>query len=143
MLQKTFLELVSNYTDNNLKIKFWAEIEKQYTGKKRFYHTLEHLENLLNQLTEVKSEIQNWDCILFTLFYHDIVYNSLKSDNEEQSAEIATQRLSQISNSFELIDLCKNQILATKKHLFSTNSDTNYFTDADLSILGQEWEIYL
>ena len=24
----------------------------------------------------------------------------------------------------------------------SENSDTNYFTDADLSILGQNWEVY-
>ena len=32
--------------------------------------------------------------------------------------------------------------MATKKHAVSDNSDTNYFTDADLSVLGQPWEIY-
>ena len=80
--------------------------------------------------------------ILFTLFYHDIVYNSLKSNNEEKSAELAEKRMTQISVSNEIIECCKAQILATKSHVKSTDSDTNYFTDADLSVLGQTWETY-
>lgn len=143
MLKETFIELLTNYTDNDLLTnELWTEIEKNYSSKKRHYHTLHHLDSLLAQLTEVKNEIQNWNTILFTLFYHDIVYNSLKSDNEEKSAELAEKRLKQISVSNDTIELCKNQILATKSHQISTNSDTNYFTDADLSILGQNWEIY-
>ena len=90
----------------------------------------------------VKGEIQNWDTILFTLYYHDIIYNSLKSDNEEQSAELAEKRMNQISVPVGTIELCKQQILATKSHMVSPNSDTNYFTDADLSILGQGRETY-
>lgn len=94
------------------------------------------------QLTEVKDEIQNWETILFTLYYHDIIYNSLKSDNEEKSAKLAVKRLKQISVSNDTIEICKQQILATKSHLKSTDSDTNYFTDSDLSVLGQDWETY-
>ena len=90
MLKETFIELLTNYTDSdNLTDELWTEIEKNYTNKKRHYHTLQHLDNLLTQLTEVKDQIQNWNTILFTLYYHDIVYNSLKSDNEEKSAELA------------------------------------------------------
>ncbi|WAC39838.1 hypothetical protein [Pedobacter sp. SL55] len=143
MLKETFIELLTNYTDSDsLTNELWTEIEKNYSSKKRHYHTLHHLDNLLTQLTEVKNEIQNWNTILFTLYYHDIVSNSLKSDNEEKSAELAEKRLKQISVSLDTIELCKNQILATKSHIKSTDSDTNYFTDADLSILGQNWEIY-
>lgn len=79
---------------------------------------------------------------MFTLYYHDIVYNPLKSDNEEKSAELAEKRMKQISVSIDTIGLCKNQILATKTHIKSADIDTNYFTDADLSVLGQSWEIY-
>ncbi|MNL39457.1 hypothetical protein D3C87_1617380 [compost metagenome] len=50
--------------------------------------------------------------------------------------------MKQIGVSNHVIDLCRKQILATKSHLESTDSDTNYFTDADLSILGQAWEMY-
>ncbi|MFZ6666184.1 HD domain-containing protein [Peijinzhouia sedimentorum] len=143
MLKETFIGLLRNYTDNDrLAEELWTEIEKNYSGKKRFYHTLKHLENLLAQLTEVKGDIQNWDTILFTLYYHDIIYNATKSNNEEKSAELAEKRLQQISVSNDKIELCKQQILATKSHLKSIDSDTNYFIDADLSILGQDWETY-
>jgi predicted metal-dependent HD superfamily phosphohydrolase len=144
VLKETFIELLTNYTDNeSLKNELWTEIDKNYSSKKRHYHTLEHLNNLLYQLTAVKSEIKNWETILFTLFYHDIIYNSLKSDNEEKSAELAEKRMKQIPVSKDKIELCKKQILATKSHIKSTDSDTNYFTDADLSVLGQNWETYL
>jgi predicted metal-dependent HD superfamily phosphohydrolase len=143
MLKEIFVELVTNYTDNNELIsELWTEIEKNYSSKKRHYHTLQHLDNLLAQLTVIKGELENWDTILFTLYYHDIIYNSLKSDNEEKSAELAEKRMKQISISNDIIGLCKQQILATKSHIKSTESDTNYFTDADLSVFGQPWETY-
>lgn len=41
-----------------------------------------------------------------------------------------------------MIIQCRAQVLATKKHETSTDNDTNYFTDADLSVLGQSWETY-
>ncbi|NAS29920.1 hypothetical protein GTQ40_02950 [Flavobacteriaceae bacterium R38] len=143
VLKEIFIELLTNYTDNDyLKNELWAEIEKNYSSKKRHYHTLQHLDNLFVQLTDVKREIENWEVILFTLFYHDIVYNSTISDNEEKSAELAEKRMKQIRISNDKIVLCKKQILATKSHIKSIDSDTNYFTDADLSILGQSWETY-
>jgi predicted metal-dependent HD superfamily phosphohydrolase len=142
-LKEIYIQLLKNYTDNNsLAEELWKEIEKSYSSKKRYYHTLQHLDNLLIQLNELKDSIQNWEVILFTLFYHDVVYNSLKSDNEEKSAELAEKRMSQLLISGDKIELCKQQILATKSHQKSLNSDTNYFTDADLSVLGQPWESY-
>ena len=142
-LKEIFSNLLINYTTNSSLInELWDEVEKNYSEKKRHYHTLQHLENLLITLTEVKSEIQNWESILFTLFYHDIIYTALKSDNEENSALLAEKRMQQLSVSNDIIERCKNQILATKSHSKSTDSDTNYFTDADLSVLGQPWEIY-
>lgn len=143
MLKDTFIRLLRNYSDNDrLTNELWTEIEKNYSSKKRHYHTLQHLDNLLGQLTEIKDEIRNWNIILFTLYYHDIIYNSLKSDNEEKSAKLAEKRMSKISVPNDNIELCKNQILATKSHIKSTDNDTNYFTDADLSVLGQPWEVY-
>jgi len=50
--------------------------------------------------------------------------------------------MNQVFVASETIQLCKEQILATKSHTISINSDTNHFTDADLSILGQSWETY-
>jgi predicted metal-dependent HD superfamily phosphohydrolase len=143
MLKQTFLRLLSNYSvSDNLAIELWNEIETKHSGKKRHYHTLSHLENLLLQLLEVKTTIYHWDTILFTLYYHDSVYNVLQSDNEEKSAALAGQRMTQMAIPSAMIVDCKAQILATKKHLDNTDTDTNYFTDADLCILGSDWETY-
>ncbi len=143
MLKETYIELLTKYTDNSSLIhELWLEIEKNYTNNKRYYHTLQHLENLLTISLEIKEKINHWDCYLLTLYYHDIIYDSTQTDNEEKSAELAENRLKKLSVSSGLITLCKAQILATKSHVESTDSDTNYFTDADLSILGQTWETY-
>ncbi len=143
MLKEIFIALLKNYTDNKILInELWNEIEQHYTDKKRHYHTLEHLNKLYAHLSEVKNEIQHWHILLFSLFYHDIIYNTLKTDNEEKSVALAVNRLTQLGLADSEILLCKHQILATKSHEISENKDTNYFTDADLSILGQDWETY-
>jgi predicted metal-dependent HD superfamily phosphohydrolase len=143
VLKETFTDLLAKYSvKDGLIVELWNEIEKKYSSNKRHYHTLQHLDNLLAQLNEVKGLIQNWQTVLFTLYYHDIIYNPLRSDNEEKSADFAERRMKQISVSDKEIKLCKEQILATKSHLESTDHDTNHFLDADLSILGQPWEMY-
>lgn len=143
LLKDTFIQLVSQYTADSLLVnQLWAELEENYTGKKRYYHTLQHLEHLLKLLTEIKPQVNNWNAILFSMFYHDIIYNGLKTTNEEKSAAYAENRMQQISVPQTTIEIVVNQILATKKHAVSADNDTNFFTDADLAILGLEWEQY-
>jgi predicted metal-dependent HD superfamily phosphohydrolase len=143
MLQETFTTLAAQYVpDTHLIADCWNELEKNYSGKGRHYHTLGHLQNLLEELQNIQPHIHDWNTILFTLFYHDAIYNAQKSDNEEKSAALAETRLQSLSVPSQLINHCKSQILATKKHLPDQDEDTNYFTDADLSILGQPWDIY-
>ena len=143
MLKNTFITLLSNYSSHSLVTgELWQEIEKSYSQNTRHYHTLSHLEDILHQLLEVREIIQDWDAVLFALYYHDIIYSPLKSDNEKQSAALAAQRMSQVDVPWQRIERCEGHILATKEHLYSSSSDTNYFTDADLAILGQDLETY-
>ena len=143
LVKETFNSLLSKHSTNTeLNETLWQEIESNYTHKKRHYHSLSHLENLLNQLTEIKSQIQDWDTLLFSVFYHDIIYHSKSQKNEENSAELAQKRLAQINYPAHKIQTCFDQIIATKTHKLSPNNDTNLFTDADLSILGTDWKDY-
>ncbi len=143
MVKETYIELLKKYSNNGHLIDgLWNEIEINYSHKKRYYHNLDHLSNLLIQLAKVKSEIINPDIVLFSLYYHDVIYDPLRSDNEEQSAEFAATRMTQISIPSLVIRNCQAQILATKKHQENSDTDTNYFTDADLAVLGQNWEDY-
>lgn len=142
VLQQTFMALVARYAaDTRLAETLWQELESGYSRKKRHYHTLGHLEKLLEQLAPITG-IDDWDTLLFALYYHDLVYGATRNDNEEKSAELAKERLTQLQYPPQKTARCVAHILATKSHAMSTDGDTNLFTDADLSILGADADTY-
>lgn len=69
------------------------------------------------------------------------MYNTLKSNNEEKSADLAVKRLASIAFHESGRMQCQKLILATKKHEFA-DDETNLFTDADLAILGADPYVY-
>ena len=143
MLKKAFIHLLKQYTDDDkLMNKLWIEISATYSKRNRHYHTLQHLEDILVGLTDVKSQIINWNALLFALCYHDIVYNVLKHNNEEKSATIAVKKMKALRVEGESISKCEAIILATKAHQLLFDNDINLFTDADLSVLGASWNDY-
>jgi predicted metal-dependent HD superfamily phosphohydrolase len=143
MMQATFTDLAARYCSNKRLIEqVWAEIEKSYSNPKRTYHTLAHLQQFYNELEETRNSIRNWDALLISLFFHDLVYNPLRRDNEERSIIIAENRLTTIDVPQVMINTCKDLIMATKSHDRSDDTDTNIFIDADLSILGQPPAVY-
>lgn len=142
-LSEIFIKLCSKYSDNQKLInEYWKEIEKSYSQKSRYYHNLFHLENMITELMLVNDEINDIDSILFSVFYHDVVYKSTSKNNEEKSADIAKIRLQKINLSEDHIEKIYNQILATKSHKESDKIDTNFLLDSDLSILGKNWIEY-
>lgn len=143
MLKDIFISLINNYSEQAIAERLWSDIEKHYTSPKRHYHNLHHLENIYSHLDACREQIQDWDTMLFSLFYHDIIYKATAKDNEEKSALAALKALREINYPKERMRLCGEQILATKTHSISPDNDTNLFTDADLSILGSNWDEYL
>lgn len=142
MLQENFKNLFLNFAqDVSLQESLWLEIKTYYTSKKRHYHNLSHLENLFSELFPIKEKLEDWETVQFAIFYHDIIYNASRNDNEDKSAILAIERLKEIGIPEDQILKCNHQILMTKSHEISDN-DTNHFTDADLSILGKSWEVY-
>lgn len=129
--------------DQNLIGDLWSEIEKKYCEKGRHYHNFEHLENMFSELDAVKDEIENYPVLSFSVFYHDVIYDAASKSNEEKSAEFAAVRLKRLNVDDHFIQKVSEQIIATKSHHLSENSDTNYLLDADLSILGKDSEVYI
>lgn len=143
MLKTIFTELVKKYTANDSICKhLWNEIVINYCDAGRYYHNLNHLEAIITELSEVKDSIPHWDTAIFSVFYHDIVYNALRSDNEAQSADKAQLRLQEIGFPTDQTTQCMLQILATKGHEPGNDLTTKLFIDADLSILGKDPKEY-
>jgi len=141
VIQEEFIDSVKHYADQAQSALLWQEVEYAYSASSRHYHTLAHLENLLVQLKSFQSQFKNWDTIVFAIAYHDVVYKVLKSNNEAKSADFAAKRLQAIAFPPEEIEICKKFILATRKHE-PGDEEVNLFTDADLSVLGAEPEVY-
>jgi predicted metal-dependent HD superfamily phosphohydrolase len=142
-LKDNFVKLVSRYTQNSLLInELWNEIEQHYTKPTRHYHNLIHIAAVYNKLSAIKGLLVDWDMIQFSVFYHDIFYDTNKNDNELNSALLAKSNMRKLAIDDSKIGAVFNQILATQSHQNNSDIDTNYFTDADLSILGESWENY-
>lgn len=143
MLKEVFIKTLSNYTEDVMFIdSLWNQIVSEYSNSKRHYHNLEHLNIVYQILYKVKAEIKNWDAIIFCLFYHDIIYKVSKNNNEEKSALVAKKVLDELNVSNKTSELVYKMIMATKGHSISLQEDINYFTDADLAILGKSPEQY-
>lgn len=143
MLEAVFKNLCAAYSgDTALIHQQWNEIATAYGQQQRYYHNLTHLQHLYNSLLPLKNAFTHWDETMFSLFYHDVVYNTLKNDNEEQSALKARDAMTALDVSSAMIDFTCEQILCTKNHSLHQEADINYFTDADLAILGEEWTVY-
>lgn len=143
MIKDAFCERLASYTnDKQLTEFFWNEIAHNYNSAHRHYHTLTHLDNLLQDLLPFKNAFSNWDVVVFAIVYHDIIYDVQRSDNELQSAEVARERLRQTSLSENSTQRCVEMIMATKSHTAS-DEEINLFTDADLSILGSDELTYM
>lgn len=82
----TFTDIVNKYINVPIEkvIKHWNESH-------RFFHTLEHLnavlEGLTKQKTNVKSELE-WEGLVLAAFFHDSFYVPGDKDNEVKSAKI-------------------------------------------------------
>ncbi|MBO6184247.1 MAG: hypothetical protein J6O88_06060 [Chryseobacterium sp.] len=144
ILKDRFEALCLNFTEDKVLIeKFWNEIEKNYSGKSRHYHNLQHLENMFEEIDVVRNQIENFNNISFSIFYHDLIYDATSKLNEEKSADIAEERLRILGLNDEDIQKIHQQILATKFHKHSVDEDVNFLLDVDLSVLGKNSQVYL
>lgn len=115
----------------------FQELAAAYGAPERHYHTLHHLSTLLNRLETVP--LRDAVVVQLAVWFHDVVYSSLRSDNEAKSAALALAFLRETS-----LEPARQQRVAflierTADHTQPQppdDLDLLYFLDADLSILG-------
>jgi len=144
-LKNNWIVLLSQFTSNEeLITSSWQEIYEQYTQKNRAYHNLTHIHSMLQEAQQHEALLEDKEVVHFSIWLHDIIYNSLKKDNEQQSAEVAKRILSQTNLNKDRIDRCYQQILLTIKHepLPTSSIDEKLLIDFDLEILSRDWKGY-
>ncbi|XLS30447.1 hypothetical protein ACJD0Z_06390 [Flavobacteriaceae bacterium M23B6Z8] len=141
-MESVFMNVFSKFFPTETCQRHWIDLQNAYTASGRYYHNLKHLKFIFEQLKPLKKKIEDWEVVLFTLFFHDYVYKVTRKDNELRSAVKAERVLRATSINESRINRCYEQIIATKDHLLCNDQDANYFNDADLAILGSDPESY-
>lgn len=142
-LRIIFYKKLSVYSEDTSLINgMFDELLKCYSSSRRYYHDMTHIISLLKLWESNKNRLADEEIIYLSIWFHDAVYDSWKSDNEERSADMAEQFLKSINYPEHRIVKVVEYILATKTHESNGDSDLNFFLDFDLSILGSEETIY-
>ena len=128
-------------------LALWQDIAVRYNETQRAYHTLDHLKQLFGQFEQIKPCLHEPHLIALALYYHDVIYDPRRSDNELKSAKYAIETL----RCYLSEDQCQSiyaLIMMTATHQIDTLayedkiSDAAYLLDMDLSILGAPWSEY-
>jgi|26BtaG_2_1085354.scaffolds.fasta_scaffold03623_5 predicted metal-dependent HD superfamily phosphohydrolase len=130
----------------------WQDIAMRYDEPQRAYHTLSHIEQLLVQFESIKHNLSEPHIVALALYYHDVIYDPTRADNEQKSAEYAVDALSsylspeQYEHIYVFIMMTANHQIdeSTDSVKYSSvkYSDAAYLLDMDLSILGAPWSTY-
>ena len=121
-----------------IKDYLWNELVYRYSGPHRFYHNLNHVAYIFSLFDSYLNNIKNKAVVGFAILYQDVVYDTFRSDNEEQSANLAEMHMQKLKLNHVIVADVKEFILATKHHLMPENlilkDDLALFLDFDLAI---------
>ncbi|WP_009963838.1 HD domain-containing protein [Verrucomicrobium spinosum] len=106
----------------------------------RAYHNSRHLSGCLAGLDVARHLVTDAPAVEFALWFHDAVYDSRATDNEERSADLALECLREAGRGQD--DLARkvhDLVMLTKTHHAEPDTDGAVMVDVDLAILGQLW----
>jgi predicted metal-dependent HD superfamily phosphohydrolase len=130
-------KLVERLSGNLPPAGSFSRIIAAYSESHRFYHTVSHIEYCLSEFDEVKKLCESPDEVEFAIWLHDVVYNPHSSDNEEMSARLAREILSDSGCPELKAKKVRELILITRHDKTPSSTDDQLIVDIDLSILGQ------
>ena len=125
----------------------WQSIATRYHEPQRAYHTLKHIQQLFGEFEQIKHNLHEPHIIALALYFHDVIYEPTRLDNELKSAEYAVAAL-RCYLSEEQCQHIYALIMMTATHQLDKLvdedkvSDAAYLLDMDLSILAAAWPEY-
>lgn len=120
------------------------ELVRAYAESHRYYHTLDHIADLL-RLLESHGGVSDADAVKLAILFHDVVYDPARHDNEAASANLAVKRLSSLGFAPQLIGRVERYIQATQHDVAlqaRVDVDLDMLLDFDLSVLAAPSDRY-
>lgn len=120
----------------------FQQLEDLYADQQRAYHRIEHIQQGLRELKRVRSVLINPSAVQMAWWYHDAVYNPRSHTNEADSVTLFENTFRGLSMPQVFIEKVRELILITRHDGLPKTLDEKAIVDIDLSILGQESEIF-
>ena len=123
--------------------KLFADLVAHYEENGRYYHNLHHIQNVLETIESFHACAQDIRAIQLAAWFHDIIYDVRRNDNEAQSAVYAETALHKAAVvPPETIVKVGLMIRATKHNsTCPADIDCQIMLDADLATFASGWEI--
>ena len=102
----------------------------------RRYHTPQHLRECLALFEEHRALAQRPGEVALAVWFHDVVYDTGRHDNEAASADWAVRVLAEAGAAGEVAQRVRALILATRHAQTPATPDERLLVDIDLAILG-------
>ena len=129
--------MINEISNRLIQLNFDKDIVNRYSEPQRFYHTLDHIIDVLNELRN--SDLLKHDELFLAAIFHDIVYNPQSNTNEEDSAAFFLNEAKSSQLTTEQKEHIKQLILDTKHHK-PTVKFSEEFIKADLAILNSSFD---
>ena len=125
----------------------WLDVAVRYNDTQRAYHSLDHIQQLFAQFDQTMTYLHEPRLIALALYYHDVIYDPMRSDNELKSAEYMVDKLKHYLSDDQRRTIYALIIMTATHQLDGLTdsdkcSDAAYLLDMDLSILGTPWPQY-
>jgi predicted metal-dependent HD superfamily phosphohydrolase len=114
----------------------FAELIACYSESHRQYHNLTHLKECLLQFDQACFLAEHPAEVEIAIWFHDAIYNTRRSNNEEKSALWARDCLAAANVDAAVAKRVYSFILATRHDVIPQVMDACLLVDIDLSILG-------
>jgi len=126
--------------------RWYDRLIQHYTEPQRHYHTTTHLTAMLHCATQHNPAIPDPLTLRLAIYFHDIVYNPQRHDNEAESVRLFNVFAVDVGLDTVIATQVRHYIDCTVSHTVPVESVENvslcYFLDFDLEVLSRSEEAY-
>ncbi len=139
MIRKTWIDMWNGLGASDDGMGHFDWLCSLYAEPHRRYHTMRHVAHCLREFDIVRCLCARPYVVQCALFFHDAVYDTQATDNEERSAELASSVLRDANVASDVRVQVERLILATAHtEADLVRADEQLIVDVDLAILGQQ-----
>jgi predicted metal-dependent HD superfamily phosphohydrolase len=120
----------------------WAAVVEAWAQPHRRYHGLTHLAAVLGLVGELAAAAADPDAVRLAAWYHDVVYDPRRDDNEQVSAERARAGLRGLVDADRVAEVARLVLLTAGHDPQPGDANGAVLCDADLAVLAGPPEAY-